>query len=679
MENSREETIRAGGIISSGMDQGTQRAGGIISSGMDQGTQQAADLIQAGVDVSKGTISSGAQTILPQVGSDIFLNGERYSLIKQLGASGEAEVFLAENKGQKFALKLYHAKPGNEPKEEILQKLKGLNHPDIVALVDYGWVGNRFCEVMEYAEGGTLADILPIRSPQRLKQIVAEVVEALQFCHTRGIIHRDLKPHNIFFRDAQRTDVVIGDFGISTALVEGYSAKLTTEAWTFLYTAPETLMRGKGGKTVVSKAADYYALGMTLIHAWTGEEPFKGLSEYVVMRAKAEGKVPIPEDLPREFQTLLKGLLTLNPDKRWGYEEVQRWLRGESVPVYYEERITEYPVFVFGVVQGRQLEASDPATLADLMEAHPDLGMRHLYRKAISRWVQPVNQYLFTMIESIVEEEYPRDQQAGLIKAIYLLDPQRPFRGVDGGSYGTPDEIAECLEQHFDHYEQELQNPTAPLYLFLEARGYKEEADRFRELFKNTKPPKAALNALILFLQSADAGPVLRLGEFVATEPRDILVAERSIQERVARDLADPYSKVSLWLQQFPHLRDSVNRYRALRQYEPEQLRYAFKEGFLLKGKVVRDSEELKAFLRAYPEILEPDELPTLNEWLKNYLDTSLNCILLDLAAEPGLSEEGFLRLSTCALRNDSDKDLHVFAVIDRLLDLMAQRSGEHG
>jgi hypothetical protein len=67
-----------------------------------------------------------------------------------------------------------------------------------------------------------------------------------------------------------------------------------------------------------------------------------------------------------------------------------------------------------------------------------------------------------------------------------------------------------------------------------------------------------------------------------------------------------------------------------------------------------------------------------LNEWLKNYLDTSLNRILLDLAAEPGLNEEGFLRLSTCALRNDSDKDLHVFAVMDRLLDLMAQRSGEH-
>jgi AAA+ superfamily predicted ATPase len=248
---------------------------------------------------------------------------------------------------------------------------------------------------------------------------------------------------------------------------------------------------------------------------------------------------------------------------------------------YKERKAAEYPVFIFEVIQGRQLEASDPATLADLMEAHPDLGIRHLYRKAISRWLEPVNQYLFTMIESIVEEEYPRDQQAGLIKAIYLLDPERPFRGVDGGSYGTPDEIAECLERHFDHYEKELQNPTAPLYLYLEARGYKEEADRFRDLFKKTKPPKAALNSLILSLQSTAAGPVLKLGDFVATEPREILVADRSIQERVARDLADPYSKVSLWLQQFPHLKESVARYRALRRYEPEHLLAVFGEAVI--------------------------------------------------------------------------------------------------
>jgi hypothetical protein len=180
-------------------------------------------------------------------------------------------------------------------------------------------------------------------------------------------------------------------------------------------------------------------------------------------------------------------------------------------------------------------------------------------------------------------------------------------------------------------------------------------------------------NTLTLSLQSAAAGPVLKLGDFVATEPRDILVANRGIQERVARDLADPSSKVSLWLQGFPHLKESIDRYRSLRRFELDYLCYALQGGFLLKGRVIRDGKELKGGLRDHPEVLQPDDVPRLNEWLKNYLDTSLNQILLDLAAEPNLAPEGFLHLSTCALRNDSDKDLHVFAVMDRLVALVSK------
>jgi hypothetical protein len=253
--------------------------------------------------------------------------------------------------------------------------------------------------------------------------------------------------------------------------------------------------------------------------------------------------------------------------------------------VYNDRTTADNPLYIFTEVQGSHLAAYDPPGLANLNKAHPNLGMRHLYRKAISSWLRPVNQYLFTMVESIVEGEYPRDGQAGLVKALYVLDPQRPFRGVDGGTYRTPDEIAECLERNFDHYEKELQSPTAPLYLFLEARDHKEEADRFRKPFRKTKPAQAALNAMILSLQSAETGPVLKLGKFVAAEPREILLAEQSIQDRVAQDLADPYSKVSLWLQHFPHLAGSVARYRNFGRSGPERLLTALSKSAVEKKK----------------------------------------------------------------------------------------------
>jgi len=319
--------------------------------------------------------------------------------------------------------------------------------------------------------------------------------------------------------------------------------------------------------------------------------------------------------------------------------------------VYNDRTTADNPLYIFTEVQGSHLAAYDPPGLAHLSEAYPDPGMRHLYRKAISSWLRPVNRYLFTMIDSIAEEEYPRDGQAGLVKAIYLLDPERPFRGVDGGTYRTPDEIAECLERNFDHYEKELQSPTAPLYLYLEARGFAEEARSFRSLFGfdvilvspgkdktraaravsaltkldlvhaydlvegapqavlekvdkkqaddaaaqlseagatvsvKSRPPKAALNSIILSLQSAETGPVLKLGKFVAAEPREILLAEQSIQERVAQDLADPYSKVSLWLQHFPHLAGSVARYRTFGRSGPERLLTALSKSAVEKKK----------------------------------------------------------------------------------------------
>lgn len=547
---SEEKTIHSEeeGIISSGMQEATEReAGGVISSGV--------------------TLAE----------SEVVLKGKRYRLIDRLAASGEAETFLVEHAGDRFVLKIYY--PAFQPKHEIAEYIQGIRHPDIVALIDCGWYQGRFYEVMEYAAGGTLSEVLPIRDPQRLREIVREVVNALHFCHERGVIHRDIKPSNIFFRDRERRDIVVGDFGISSVLEEGFSKKLTGQARTLVYAPPEVFQSIRG-KTVVDRSVDYYALGITLIHLWTGREPFEGLGEYGTMRMKMEGRVEIPEDLPREFQTLIKGLITVNPAHRWGYDDVQRWLRGEEVPVYSEVH-KEYPPFVFSMKGGQEIVAIDPASLADLMERDPELGKRHLYRKAISKWLEPVNQFLYSAIETIVEEEYPRDQEAGLVKAIYILDPNRPFRGVDGGQYGTPEEIASHLEEHFLHYKKELKQPTAALYLYLEARGYKQEADKFRKLFAVPDSTKLALNTLILSLEGGD---ILRIGSYRFQRPEELLEVDEAIKQQLVDDLRDPYSKLSLWLQQFPELKDSIEKWRSLKRFDITTFRYAIKGGFLWRS-----------------------------------------------------------------------------------------------
>ena len=92
---------------------------------------------------------------------------------------------------------------------------------------------------MDYAEGGMLQQHLPIKDVSRLKKIIGEIVNAYKFCHAKGIIHKDIKPENLYFKNADGTDIVIGDFGISSLLDGGTSRHLTTQSLTVGYAAPE--------------------------------------------------------------------------------------------------------------------------------------------------------------------------------------------------------------------------------------------------------------------------------------------------------------------------------------------------------------------------------------------------------------------------------------------------------
>lgn len=79
-------------------------------------------------------------------------------------------------------------------------------------------------------------------SEEKTLVMIAETVNGLKQCHGAGIIHRDLKPDNLFYRQADGSDILIGDFGISSALdMQGGMTKRMTNlmARTSGYAAPE--------------------------------------------------------------------------------------------------------------------------------------------------------------------------------------------------------------------------------------------------------------------------------------------------------------------------------------------------------------------------------------------------------------------------------------------------------
>lgn len=456
----------------------------------------------ADVTVRTGSDIIGAAPVIPAALKDaisaetdtFMLNDKVYKLVKTISLNtGEASIYLIEdNKKDKYVLKLY--KHGMHPKEDLLKKLRSFTHEDIIKVFDYGYFSERFFELMEFAAGGSVEDYLPIKDVKKLKQIIKETVNALKFCHQHGIIHRDIKPGNLFYKNADGTDIIIGDFGISSLLDDDLTMQLTGQARTPYFAAPE-LYQSIKEKVIVAKEVDYYALGIALLFIWLGDNPFKGINEFALMGIKSEGKIPIPDDLPPDLNKLVRGLTIVKKDNRWGADEVERWLKGEDVPLIEQIIDTNYKPFLFDTE--KNLIAKTPKALAPMLLKYPDIGEKYLYRGKISKWLEESNnQKLAVEIDDIVESVYPKDTSSGLHLAAYLLDPEMPYTAIDGTTCTSIKEFAEAFENNFDSYKKKLKNKNDSFYLYLSSKGEAKQAKKLLAFYKDYSDDVALLNII---------------------------------------------------------------------------------------------------------------------------------------------------------------------------------------
>ncbi|MBQ9564135.1 MAG: protein kinase, partial [Synergistaceae bacterium] len=270
-----------------------------------------------------------------------------YRIVRQLpSTSTEADIFVIEKDGAEYILKLYRY--GIEPKNDILQSIKALSeaHPQNFIRVyeaDFDKGSSRWFEVQEYAKAGTLQAVLDDRSKLTAAQqstlfndVARQVGESLNLLHQNNLLHLDIKPSNILLRSLDPLDMVLIDFGIATSLASDMSKKFTQTRGTPMYQSPESYTGGMG------RPSDWWGLGMILLEIAAGAHPFKGLSANVIAYSVATEPVNIPDNLDEGQKELFHGLLTRNPEKRWNWEQVSRWLNGErGIPQYFEETAAE--------------------------------------------------------------------------------------------------------------------------------------------------------------------------------------------------------------------------------------------------------------------------------------------------------------------------------------------------
>ncbi|XP_053918379.1 mitogen-activated protein kinase kinase kinase 7 isoform X3 [Cuculus canorus] len=223
-----------------------------------------------------------------------------------------------------------------------LRQLSRVNHPNIVKL--YGACLNPVCLVMEYAEGGSLynvlhgAEPLPHYTAAHAMSWCLQCSQGVAYLHSmkpKALIHRDLKPPNLLLV-AGGTVLKICDFGTACDIQTHMTNNKGSAAWM----APEVF---EGSN--YSEKCDVFSWGIILWEVITRRKPFDeiGGPAFRIMWAVHNGtRPPLIKNLPKPIESLMTRCWSKDPSQRPSMEEIvkimthlMRYFPGADEPLQY--------------------------------------------------------------------------------------------------------------------------------------------------------------------------------------------------------------------------------------------------------------------------------------------------------------------------------------------------------
>ncbi|XP_055450060.1 serine/threonine-protein kinase ULK2 isoform X1 [Psammomys obesus] len=270
--------------------------------------------------------------------------------------------------------------------------LKELQHENIVALYDVQELPNSVYLVMEYCNGGDLADYLQAKgtlSEDTIRVFLHQIAAAMRILHSKGIIHRDLKPQNILLSYANRRKsnvsgirIKIADFGFARYLHSNTMA--ATLCGSPMYMAPEVIMSQH-----YDAKADLWSIGTVIYQCLVGKPPFQANSPQDLRMFYEKNRSLMPS-IPREtspyLANLLLGLLQRNQKDRMDFEAFFSHPFLEQVPV---KKSCPVPVPVYaGPVPGSSCSSSPSCRFASppsVQRGDKGMYVRHKERRQWTR------------------------------------------------------------------------------------------------------------------------------------------------------------------------------------------------------------------------------------------------------------------------------------------------------
>jgi serine/threonine protein kinase len=249
-----------------------------------------------------------------------FTDTSRFAVQERLGSGSFGIVYRVFDKQRNSMVALKKARHFDSANllrfKKEFRSLVDLAHPNLVHLYELFGDGDQWFFTMELVQG---VDFVSYVRPgnlsvhwERLRSALFQFATGIRALHASGQLHRDLKPSNVLVTYEGR--VVILDFG----LVKEFAAPAVDQSLALAgspaYMAPE---QAAGGS--ISEAADWYAAGVMLFKALTGQLPFTGTWNQILERKKKHDPPrsrDLAPDIPKDLDDACHYLLQRRPEIR---------------------------------------------------------------------------------------------------------------------------------------------------------------------------------------------------------------------------------------------------------------------------------------------------------------------------------------------------------------------------
>lgn len=291
--------------------------------------------------------SSSSSAAMQQPGLGLATTRTRvgkYELGKTLGEGSFAKVKYAKNlqTADTVAIKIIDRehvlrhKMVEQIKREI-STMKLIKHPNVLSLIEVMASKTKIYIVLEYVDGGELFD--KIAKYGRLKEDEArryfqQLINAVDYCHSRGVYHRDLKPENLLLDSCG--SLKVSDFGLSAFSKQvREDGLLHTACGTPNYVAPEVLTdKGYDGTS-----SDVWSCGVILFVLMAGYLPFDEQNLVALYRRIQKADFSFPTWFSSSSKKLIKRILDPNPLTRITISEILEndWFKKGYKPPQFEQ------------------------------------------------------------------------------------------------------------------------------------------------------------------------------------------------------------------------------------------------------------------------------------------------------------------------------------------------------